>query len=300
MQNDLKKIKTLVGEISKEQLNHTDCFITDHVQLFMPMTGPCQYAVREHAHPCFSFVYTFDNHSKIKIDNTIINPSQGKLVVMSPRLVHTEILSEDQFSRYIAIFINSDFFMREFHYYGDHQPALYRGDVFIPSPELLPGLKEFMAEYEVNAPGAEQMLAVLGIKIIHQIIRSITGEFHHVPRKIKHRLEVDQAITWMHENYAEKITVQNIASHVAMSPSHFSRIFKQETSTSPMDHLMDIRLAMAKILLLAGELNMTEIALSTGFKASSHFSFSFQKKYKITPSDFRSCVTQQGSSGNQG
>ncbi len=38
MQNDIEKIKTLVDEISKEQLKHTDCFITDHVQLFMPMT----------------------------------------------------------------------------------------------------------------------------------------------------------------------------------------------------------------------------------------------------------------------
>ncbi|MCP4021465.1 MAG: AraC family transcriptional regulator, partial [Desulfobacteraceae bacterium] len=68
----IEKIKTLIGEISTDQLKNTDCFIADKVQLFMPMTGPCNYAVKEHSHPSFSFVYTFDNHLIIKIKNRII------------------------------------------------------------------------------------------------------------------------------------------------------------------------------------------------------------------------------------
>jgi AraC family transcriptional regulator len=284
---DLKNINKLVGDISADQLKHTQCFLTRPVQLFMPMTGPCYYAVQAHAHPAFSFVYTFDNHSKIKIDGRTVTPAHGRILAMSPGLVHMEITSQDQFARYVAIFIDTDTFNHEFSHYGDPKKQNYQGDCFAPSPQLLPSLKEFMAEHEAKAAGHEQMLSVLGIQIIHHIIRSILGMSGRVPRKIKHRIEVDKAIEFMHENFWKKISVGEIASHVAMSTSHFARIFKKEIRQSPFDYLIGIRLERAKRLLMAGEKNITDIALSTGFKSSSHFCTAFLQKYKQPPSFFK-------------
>jgi len=43
--NKLDKIKALVGDLTKEQLQHIDCFIGDKVGVFMPISGQCYYAI---------------------------------------------------------------------------------------------------------------------------------------------------------------------------------------------------------------------------------------------------------------
>jgi AraC-like DNA-binding protein len=65
------------------------------------------------------------------------------------------------------------------------------------------------------------------------------------------------------------------------------RIFKQETGTTPVDFLIQIRLERAKKLLISSMESITDIAYTCGFNSSSHFATSFLKKFNATPSDFR-------------
>ena len=45
MKHDLAAIRRLVGAITKEQLRYVDCFVARDIALFMPVGGPCFYAL---------------------------------------------------------------------------------------------------------------------------------------------------------------------------------------------------------------------------------------------------------------
>lgn len=74
-----------------------------------------------------------------------------------------------------------------------------------------------------------------------------------------------------------------MATVAAMSSSHFSRVFRKETGLSPMNYLIDLRLAKARRLLVSGETCVTSVALRCGFASHSHFTDTFRKTLRLPP-----------------
>lgn len=84
----------------------------------------------------------------------------------------------------------------------------------------------------------------------------------------------------------EKITVDEVAEHLGISSSNLSHHFAQETGKSVMAGLMELRIEVAKSLLLRGQ-KMFTIARQTSFCDGFHFSKAFKKHCGLTPSAFR-------------
>lgn len=61
------------------------------------------------------------------------------------------------------------------------------------------------------------------------------------------------AIDYINKNYSKRLTVDDIARYINLSPSQFSRQFKKQIGTSPYDYLLSVRLTKAKeqVFLLA-------------------------------------------------
>jgi len=75
---------------------------------------------------------------------------------------------------------------------------------------------------------------------------------------------------------SERITIATVARHLLMSPSAFSHSYAREAGQSPMAALADLRMELARNLLLRG-LKMDAIARQTGFCDAFHFSKAFRK-----------------------
>jgi AraC family transcriptional regulator len=95
-----------------------------------------------------------------------------------------------------------------------------------------------------------------------------------------------------------KVTIGKLAEIACMSSSHFSRVFKAETGKTPLDYLHEVRMRRVKKLLLAGERSITEIALECGFGSAAYLTARFCKKYKTTPSNFKT-VNKEGRISNK-
>jgi AraC family transcriptional regulator len=90
--NDLSKIRRLVGVVTKEQLRYVDCFVSEKTALFMPMGGPCYYALTpEHTHPAYLFVLNFTDQMSVRIDGKTIPGLPGKVFALSPDIPHQEL-----------------------------------------------------------------------------------------------------------------------------------------------------------------------------------------------------------------
>ena len=99
---------------------------------------------------------------------------------------------------------------------------------------------------------------------------------------------VEQIQNYFEDHYAEKISLDQIAENMYLSPFYISKIFKSETGDTPIRHLINIRLEKARELLESGcEGSIQEVAASVGYDDAYHFSKLFKKRYGISPSQAR-------------
>ena len=134
----------------------------------------------------------------------------------------------------------------------------------------------------------------IALKILESLFR---GMYHRDPHdpvfaageklKAQHLQTVERAKNYMLEHLEEDISLRDIARNAYVSEFHFSRIFKQLTSKSPYQYLLQARLDNAALLLRETKLPVTEVALDSGFKNFPHFIVSFRVRYGASPLQYR-------------
>lgn len=108
------------------------------------------------------------------------------------------------------------------------------------------------------------------------------------PLKSKKTLDKMKVILkYVENNYADKITVADIADIVGFSESHFMRYFKETMGTSFVSYLKDYRLTIAARLLQGSDSSVLDIASEVGFDNLSYFNRAFKERYKTTPLKYR-------------
>jgi two-component system response regulator YesN len=96
-----------------------------------------------------------------------------------------------------------------------------------------------------------------------------------------------KAISYINENYANRIALQDVAHYTCLSPNYLSQLFKQETGKSFLEYLTHCRVEAAKKLLVQSNLTISEIAFKLGYDMPSYFSEVFKKNEDLTPSQYR-------------
>lgn len=92
---------------------------------------------------------------------------------------------------------------------------------------------------------------------------------------------------YINAHYNEDLTLDLLSDLIGMSPSSFSRYFKQRTNKSLSTYITDIRLGIAARMLVDSSHNVSEICYSCGFNNLSNFNRVFKSKRGMSPKDFR-------------
>ena len=95
------------------------------------------------------------------------------------------------------------------------------------------------------------------------------------------------AVTYMQQHLHEPIGREDVAQAVALSPSHFSRLFKQHTGRSFNQTLVRMRVDHAAELLTRTGQSVGQIAEASGFREQGYFSKTFHKLIGQTPRAYR-------------
>lgn len=91
--------------------------------------------------------------------------------------------------------------------------------------------------------------------------------------------------------YNEHISLDSLASYLAITPSYLSIQFKKETSQTITDYIQNVRLDHAILLLNSTSDSIQEIANLCGFPDSNYFTRVFKKKKGLTPKEYRKHIT---------
>jgi len=83
--------------------------------------------------------------------------------------------------------------------------------------------------------------------------------------------------------YAERVTLEGLASRLDVSPFRLCRAFRAATGTTLHRHLTDLRLVAALERLPEYRDRLTTLAFDLGFSSHSHFTHAFREYYGKAP-----------------
>lgn len=278
-------VRAFAGDIESDQLRYVDVFVASSVALFMPMAGPCLMAVSPfHTHPCPLFVMNFTDLTSIVLPNKELRAQANSVMYLPAGMPHHEV-NDAEIPRYVAILVKPDFLGEQAKAYASDHPDWSQPRTFHLSDELLSSVKRFMGESKSSKEGSEKVLEAYCVEVVHQLLRSMLGIKAKRCLQVS-RIEINRSIEYMRQNLSEKLTLDRMACLAGMSVSQYTRVFRQETGLSPIDFLIQMRLEVASRLILVGSTPFKQIAADCGFSSPAHFSSSFQKKFRMSPSEY--------------
>ena len=106
--------------------------------------------------------------------------------------------------------------------------------------------------------------------------------------KINHKqAKLQTMIQYIHDNYAEEISLGAIASSASISKSTALNIFHSGVRISPVAYLIQYRLSQAAELLCKTQKPISVIASETGFTNTGYFCRKFKQFYHISATEYR-------------
>lgn len=104
---------------------------------------------------------------------------------------------------------------------------------------------------------------------------------------VRHTQVIHRAVQYVSAHYPEKITLEEVARRAYLSPTYFSRVFKEEMGESFTAYLNRVRIEKSKELLRHDSIRLTDIAFAVGFEDQSYFTKVFKKLVGMPPLQYR-------------
>lgn len=119
----------------------------------------------------------------------------------------------------------------------------------------------------------------------------------HTPLKSAAQDRIQTMLAYIQANYAEHMSLSDIAASAAISTRECTRCFKNTIHKTPFEYLMDYRLDMAEKMLKNTEEPILDIAMKCGFSNGAYFGKIFKEQRGITPGAFRKRSQKARNSG---
>ena len=100
-------------------------------------------------------------------------------------------------------------------------------------------------------------------------------------------------LRYLQEHIYQKVTLEDLAGHFHLSPSHISRIFSRTYHISPINYLIMSRMVRARTYILEEQLPPAEIAKRLAYSDTWQFIHAFTKFFGCRPENYYEHVRRQ-------
>ncbi len=266
-----------VDEIKKE--------VTDHLTEGLPVAiyqrslkKAQQDQLMPHWHEEFQFVWVISGALDYTIETQHVCLQQARgLLINSAKLHSAQPASAT--AAYLCInfspfFINELFYQKTLAELRNNPNFIFAPIILHPQQEKI--LQELLRSSEINFLKLYELLLGLFTQINTEQLAFTKNE-----------PVIYELLDYVHTNYQQPLTVDTIAQSIPLNKNKCTHLFKQYTTLSPINYLIDFRLNKAKELLQTTDLSVSEICYAVGFNNLSYFITTFKKKYRCTPLKFR-------------
>jgi AraC-like DNA-binding protein len=224
------------------------------------------------------------------VGTTVERYRPGDLVLLGPQLPHTyvsepgEELAEAVVAQFRHDFLGPDFFsLPQFHALDGLLARSARGLRFDhATAELVARLPRLDAADRTVA-----LLDVLCRLSADDTATSITGPGYAPAPSTAVRDRVDAVCRYLQQAHTEPVRQTEVAALVHMSPTSFSRFFRQAMGRTLTDYVNQLRVETACALLASTSAPVTEIATRSGYRNLANFNRRFRTLKGLRPTEYR-------------
>ncbi len=241
-----------------------------------------------HKHNHMEVAYIMSGKAIFNINGISYDVEEGDIVLINPEQAHygMPVSVEKPSLEFFVGFSNFKFNnMIENTLFLNEYPIIKT----TPSSrkKFLDLIDDIMEENSSNQTGKDFMLQSYLTQFILLSIREKQQENTTFSETKKSTIS-KEIQSYFHEHFAEKISLEQIAKNLYLSPFYISKVFKEEIGETPINYLIKIRLENAKDLLLnKKDLSIKEISSIVGYEDAYHFSKSFKKYYGLSPAEYK-------------
>lgn len=248
-----------------------------------------------HCHDFPELAFILSGVGRYHIEGEIYEVREGDLLILNPGVKHEAVLSENGSVPSTEFFVGfSDIQIPGYPH--NYLPVPDGGHIIHTTGEFRQKISRLCASMEMEntvcKEGRYFMMKAYLMQMILLVIReqceAISPAGSYAFESVNKKYVVERIITYFEDHYNEKISLDQIAENMYLSPFYISKIFKSEIGDTPIRHLINIRLDRAKMLLESGNgSSIQEIAAMVGYDDAYHFSKLFKKRYGMSPSQAR-------------
>jgi len=238
------------------------------------------YRVERETYNSFLIMYIRKGNGFVSAENRTYQANAGDVVILDchrPHLYYTKTGWETLWVHFDGN-ISKELFELIYNRVGNVLPA--GNSILIPHC-----ISVILESFRKNRPLPEAVVSCHIHRMLTEMLLLASNGAEPQTGSINPVLD---AITHIHANFHRRITLNELAESVKISPYHFSRLFKKETGYSPYEYVLKTRIDHAKVLLKKTELSVKEIAFKVGFNSESNFINTFSSRLGLTPNEFRS------------
>ena len=110
-----------------------------------------------------------------------------------------------------------------------------------------------------------------------------TNDARRLSSMVLSKVDLERCISFAHAHMGSALHLNEWSQSIGISESEFSKRFRATTGSSPYRWFLDRRLERAQELILAGNMSLSEIALSVGYSSQSHLTGAFKRSTGLSP-----------------
>lgn len=248
-----------------------------------------------HSHDFLEMAFVLSGTGRYRIEERWYEVGEGDLILINPGMKHQALLSAGKELPTTEFFVGfSDIQLhnlpRNFLPLPGGQPILHTSGEL--RQKLFKICSSMEAENAVCRQGRYYMLKSYLTQMLLFVIREqcdpVERSTGYSFESVNKKYVVEQIVNYFEDHYNEKISLDQIAENMYLSPFYISKIFKSETGDTPIRHLINIRLEKAReVLEKGGAGSIQEVAAGVGYDDAYHFSKLFKKRYGMSPSQVK-------------
>ncbi len=99
---------------------------------------------------------------------------------------------------------------------------------------------------------------------------------------------IKKAMSYIQNNYVSPdLSLEEISKACYISPTYLSRLFKKKKGYTLMEHIRNVRIEQAKLLLQERDMTTSEVAQSVGYSDRTYFCKVFKQVVGLSPNEYR-------------
>lgn len=242
------------------------------------------YRREKHWHRSIEIFAVSQGELEFYIDDRLWHLSEDEFMIVNSNEIHSvdSPLPNETIVLQIPLKLFEDYFTGEQFIWFTHEPGR-RDERFM---ELLKALYETYCEKKC---GYDMKMNSIFYNIMYLLVKDyrlmdLDDDFI---RKNKNLNRLSSITSYMKENYADELSLEEVARIFGYSPNYLSRMFQKYAGITYKSYLQNVRLGYALKDLEKGKYSITETALRCGFSGSKALARAFRKKYGMLPSEYK-------------